>query len=333
MAARARNWLLTLNQKEGESLPDAEYWLRSLYEETGAAYVVGQLEAGDDTQRLHIQAYANYKEKMGFSKLKKFANTVNLREVKIDNGVRQYCMKQDTRVAGPWEFGKIPLARNSKADWDAVKEAAKRGEFDKIPPDIFMRNYNNIRSVFKDYCVTPDHTTLRGIYIYGKSGIGKSSLARGLFPGESIYYKNHNKWFDGYRGESVIIWDDLGLEHPKLFSQYFKIWTDRYGCRGEVKGGVVPLTHKYFIFTSQYSFETMFTEEETYEALGRRCFIYHMEYYKDLDIRTIFDIQDMEDFHSSSEAVRIELFIRRKRVLDRSDSKVMTGQKGLGEIN
>ena len=107
--SRARNWLLTLNQQEGRDLPDAEEWLNRLFTETKATYVIGQLECGEESGRAHIQAYANWPDAIRFGRLKRFDSTVNLREVKIDNGVRQYCMKEETRVAGPWEFGKIPL--------------------------------------------------------------------------------------------------------------------------------------------------------------------------------------------------------------------------------
>jgi hypothetical protein len=311
MAAIARNWLLTLNQKEGESLPDAEEWLQNLYTSTKATYVVGQLEAGNDTGRLHIQAYGNWSNKIRFGALKRYAPTVDLREVKIDNGVRDYCMKEDTRVAGPWEFGKRPMMRNSKTDWALVKQAAKSGDFDKVPDSIYVRHYSTLQRIYKDNCKVLPSSSLRGIYIYGKSEVGKSTLARDLFPGESVYNKLHNKWFDGYQNESVIIWDDLGLSHPLFFSDYFKVWTDRHGVRGEVKGGVVPLNHKYFIFTSQYSFEEMFTDLKTREAMGRRCFIYEMAYYKDVNTRSIFEIPEMLAFLSRNTKPDTELFIKR----------------------
>lgn len=41
--------------------------------------------------------------------------------VMYDNGAARYCMKTDTRVEGPWEFGIKPVKRDSKQDWDEVR--------------------------------------------------------------------------------------------------------------------------------------------------------------------------------------------------------------------
>lgn len=71
--------------------------------------------------------------------------------VKINNGAHNYCMKEDTRLEGPWEYGTKPVQRNSKEDWDAVKEAAKKGDFDSIPSDIFVKHYKNLRHIAKDH--------------------------------------------------------------------------------------------------------------------------------------------------------------------------------------
>lgn len=42
--------------------------------------------------------------------------------VKVNNGADDYCLKEDTRVEGPWEFGTKPVKRNSKVDWQRVKD-------------------------------------------------------------------------------------------------------------------------------------------------------------------------------------------------------------------
>ena len=85
-------------------------------------------------------------------------------------------MKEETRVAGPWEFGKIPLSRNSKTDWALVKQAAKAGDYDKIPDNILVTHYSNIQKLYKDNCKVTSSSTVRGIYIHGDAGIGKVIL-------------------------------------------------------------------------------------------------------------------------------------------------------------
>lgn len=65
-------------------------------------------------------------------------------KVKVNNGADDYCMKEDTRVEGPWEFGKKPVKRNSKADWDRIYEEAKIGNYDAIPADVKIKHYSNL---------------------------------------------------------------------------------------------------------------------------------------------------------------------------------------------
>lgn len=52
--------------------------------------------------------------------IKKYDNKLHIDIVKKDNGAAKYCMKEDTRLEGPWEFGTRPVERNSKTDWDLV---------------------------------------------------------------------------------------------------------------------------------------------------------------------------------------------------------------------
>lgn len=98
--------------------------------------------------------------------------------------------------------------------------------------------------------------------------MGKSHHAR-VLAGKSVYLKPQSKWWDGYEGQETVILDDLdfgGLCH------YLKIWSDKWACPGEVKGGTVPLLYKKFIVTSNYTPEQLFTEKEEDAPAVRRRF-------------------------------------------------------------
>lgn len=56
-------------------------------------------------------------------------------------------MKEDTRVEGPFEFGQKPIQRNSKHDWEEVKQHAIKGDFDKIPAEIYIKHLKNLKTI------------------------------------------------------------------------------------------------------------------------------------------------------------------------------------------
>lgn len=43
------------------------------------------------------------------SAIKKFDSRVHIEIVKINNGAHDYCLKEETRIEGPWEFGERPV--------------------------------------------------------------------------------------------------------------------------------------------------------------------------------------------------------------------------------
>jgi len=65
-------------------------------------------------------------------------------KVSKDNGASAYCLKEETRVAGPWEFGEKPLKRNDTKDWEEIKQNAVEGKLDNIPADIYIRHFSNL---------------------------------------------------------------------------------------------------------------------------------------------------------------------------------------------
>lgn len=92
-----RNWLMTLNNPN-EFCQD---YLEKFYKESKAAYVVGQLEKGAEGTP-HIQFFANFKKPVRPSHIKKVDNRLHIEIVRVNNGADTYCMKEETRLEGPY---------------------------------------------------------------------------------------------------------------------------------------------------------------------------------------------------------------------------------------
>lgn len=135
----------------------------------------------------------------------------------------------------------------------------------------FVPVYKNIKVSLEAYRLDSEQgyeaKGMRGIWFYGPPGSGKSHAAREksikMF-GEQPFVMTGSKWFDGYKGEKVIIVEDLDKYtcHSNQLGHYLKIWGDKYKCSGEIKGGTVPLLHRVLIVTSNYQIKDLFAPDE-----------------------------------------------------------------------
>lgn len=112
-----------------------------------------------------------------------------------------YCTKDATAEKGPWSFGIKPIARQSRADWNRVRDMAKKGKIEDLPADIYIKSYSTLKRIAEDHAEIPETLPqCRGIFIQGPSGVGKTSYWRSLIPTSELYLKGRNKWWDGYNG-------------------------------------------------------------------------------------------------------------------------------------
>lgn len=276
MSKKARNYLCTWHGVEGKE--DFKEGLERIAGLNGCRGVAGQLEVGEDTLKLHGQIFVWFKEPVRLSVIHKAIPKLAVKEQKYGNllDMFNYVHKLETAVEGTYcEFGELPDPTRKYVNMQyKTQQILEKGPVAALNEGIIgLHNFGNIKKSY-DLFKTMENTSkatdhVKGIYIYGPSGIGKSRMVRDTYKADDVYDKPQNKWFDGYLGQRIILIDDFDHQGTGL-SHYLKRWADHYPCTGETKGGIINLNHDYIIITSQYKFCTLYTDQNLIDALERR---------------------------------------------------------------
>jgi hypothetical protein len=107
--------------------------------------------------------------------------------------------------------------------------------------------------------------------------------------GLPFYMKPVNRWWDGYRGQPVVILDDPSVRRFRELEQEIKVWTDRYPFIAELKGHSIRANPEWLVIASNYPLEELTNAARNptfYQALfrrtdnGRRLFHFTADCYK-----------------------------------------------------
>lgn len=268
---RSRGAVFTLNNYTGQE----EMGIRALIEDPRIRYVCFGREVGDGGTP-HLQGYILAKNPQLFEW---FRGRIPRAHVEFQKGTCDQAIAYCQKDGDFHELGTRPIGSKRKGEieqerWEDARDAARRGDIDSVPADIYVRYYRTLKEIKKDHMLKPsDLDDVCGVWIYGLAGVGKSRKARSDYP--NSYFKMANKWWDGYQGEETVILDDLDKKHDVL-AHHLKIWMDRYAFIAETKGGAILIRPKKIIITSQYSIEDIWGDEETRAALRRRSQVVHM---------------------------------------------------------
>lgn len=218
----------------------------------------------------HLQGYIYFASAKSLATLKLINPRIHWEKAKGDSlSNYNYCSKDGDFV----EIGIRPMTAKEKGitqkdKWAEIKASAQDGRLDDIDPKIFVLHYRTLMNISKDYApMPPDADDTTGEWYYGDSGTGKSRKARDDNP--DAYLKMANKWWDGYRGEEVVIIEDFDINH-KVLGYHLKIWADRYAFPAEVKGGKINIRPKKIIITSNYHPAAIWEDSNTLEPILRR---------------------------------------------------------------
>jgi len=262
MDNQSKNWQFTVFNYG----PETETSLA----EMDCKYMIYGREVCPTTGKDHLQGFVAFKSNKRFKAVKTlFPKGTHLE--KIVGSVQQniaYCSKDDKN---PVVRGEPPKTKGSgnKLRWEEARTAAKEGRFDDIPAELQTRFYRTYKEMAKDNMVKPEALSgVCGLWIYGKTGSGKTHAVATQHPGR--YIKPLNKWWDGYQNEDVVHLDELAPSHASWIAPFLKKWADKWPFDAEVKGGATQLRPKLVIVTSNYSMDEMNFDHADFPALSRR---------------------------------------------------------------
>ena len=226
--------------------------LDTLYKNEVFVYIICGFENCPKTQRRHIQGYAEFHDPKSLKQLKDiFGKTVHV-EPRHGNQRQaiDYCKKGGDFV----EIGE-PRQTNQgqRNDIKRIVELFEAGhtQYELVTnSDELDLNLNSQTVKLLDKLETftdrprDPLNPVEVFWYYGPPGAGKTRAAyeECLSTGQPFYMKTNTtgKWYDGYRGEKIIILDDIRTKYYP-FTHLLSI-LDRYPCRIESKGATRNLT-------------------------------------------------------------------------------------------
>lgn len=183
---------------------------------------------------------------------------------------------EETRIEGPWVLGTAPNP-GSRTDIAAVKQCV-----DDFKPMSYIWD-NFFKTMVKYHKAVERYSTQKVkardfkselYWIWGESGAGKSTAAKKLAKhlGGTVFYKTvfHEQWWDGYRGEDIVVFDDFRASFLRYGALMQMIGND-YPIKVPIKGDFVNFRAKFIIFTSIDHPESVYKLGMYERGLKRRC--------------------------------------------------------------
>ncbi len=246
----SRRWCFTVNNPEQEgqefldSIPTQEI-----------LHVVFQLEQGESGTN-HFQGFVIWKSPIRCRQcVQRLGGRAHVeRTMGTDKQAAAYSSKEDTRMAGPWQYGEVPH-QGQRNDLAAIQLLCKAGAKRKTILDehfgAYMRYHRGIEIARLEYAGRR-HTMPVVNVLWGPTETGKSRKAWEI-AGEDAFVlmppnvKGGPVWFDGYDGQKSMIIEEF---YGWIRWGFLLTLLDRYPMRTPTKGGSVEFNATKIVICS-----------------------------------------------------------------------------------
>lgn len=275
---QARHWCWTLNNPEDSETPD------QLIEKVFTAankvrYVVFQHEEGEEEHTPHYQGYVEFTIGRRMAALKKLHRRIHWEPRRgTPDEARDYCMKEEGRIAGPWEWGTFRGAPGKRTDLEELYKLARSSasllEVAEACPSSYMRHYKAVQHVRQLGALDKPvrKKDLKVYILYGAPGLGKTRAVYEQHPDVYAVPLGKDLWFDNYKGEANVLLDDFS-GNLRLVDTLRLL--DRYPIQVPIKGGFVWwCPDKVFVTCNVHprDWYDYSKRQDSYKALTRRVY-------------------------------------------------------------
>lgn len=220
-------------------------------------YLVYQLEAGESGTP-HFQGYVEMKKRTTLLQMKKLFPGAHLEKRRGTQAeARAYCMKNDSRLEGPWEYGLYVMKIEDKLQgvMEDMKVSGKRPrDYLEDCPTAYDKSKETLREYYgalqrkkavetwqfdrkpwmeEVEALMETKDCRRIIWVYGpQGGEGKTTHAKYLFKTRDAFYTTGGK-----TGDIAFAWDHEPLvlfDIPRCAEEYVN-----YGIIEQLKNGMV----------------------------------------------------------------------------------------------
>lgn len=296
-----------------ETKKQSKHWIFTDYEvkteyawNENVNYAIWQTEECPTTKRHHNQGFVTFHRKLTLQSAKKYiSNRANLQHANSITRCINYCSKNKTRIAGPWEFGNKPrfgkkklsisddsvvkgtplTTETTEIDMKTINELIKMNytheDFIMKCTNLYKKYTREIKDLLKINHMKKLITTVsepkkkKLLAFHGDPGTGKSTLLQEFYSSRNLqpYSYNGGIWFDGYNKQPAIFFDEV--QTGSFSATLFNMIIDGRITLVQCKGGHVNLEIEELAMISNFEIKKWFRTTKNgppiaYHAFKRR---------------------------------------------------------------